>query len=663
MSEISPQEHRRESPAPGEARVTGGFWAGRLAASRNSLLHQWEQFERTGRLDNFRVTAGMIKGFRKGFFYDDSDVHKWAEAASLALAAGPDREIEGRLSEYIDLVRRAAAPDGYLFTYNQCHFPGVRWKNLQIEHELYTMGHLVEAGVSHREATGRGDLFSLALAAGDLVARDFSNAGPSKTPGHEEIEIALVRLYRLTGRRDYLDTAQRFIEDRGRTRLFGLRLAGQFLSQGRRAAAVRKREGASGGAGFDFTEQLGTREPPLLKLRSALSFLSGAFFQQHRPVRKQRVPKGHAVRWGYLATAAAMLSRETGDGALLETLAAAWRRMVTRRAYVTGGVGSLPVIEGFGRDFEIDNRYAYCETCAALASIFWSREMLLATGEAPYADLIEWQLYNAALPGIALDGRSYLYRNPLLARDVARRPWFGTACCPGNIARAWASLGGYAFSRRDGEIMVHQYIDCEWKPSGPGAAGIRRIAVTSGLPLGGNVVIDMECAEGSRVALSLRIPSWAINPSVALNGQTVPPGERPAPVPTASGYSPFESYHVRIDGPWKKRNRIQIDLPLEIRLLRSDPRVRGNRGRVALSRGPLVYCAESVDNPGVAVPGACLDLSRPLEAVASSPHFSGARAMRGSTPEGTPLTFIPYYAWGNRGPSSMEVWVRTGERR
>jgi DUF1680 family protein len=320
------------------------------------------------------------------------------------------------------------------------------------------------------------------------------------------------------------------------------------------------------------------------------------------------------------------------------------------------------VIEGFGRDFELDNRYAYCETCAALASIFWSREMLLATGEAPYADLIEWQLYNAALPGIALDGTSYLYRNPLLARDVARKPWFGTACCPGNIARAWASLGGYAFSRRGGEIMVHQYIDCEWKPADPGAAGIRRIAVTSGLPLEGKVSIEVACDPGSRFALLLRIPSWACNPSITLNGKTVPPGERPAPVPTASGYSPFESYHVRLDGPWKHKNRIQLDLPVEIRLLRSDPRARGNRGRVALTRGPLVYCAESVDNPGVAVPGACLDLSRPLEAVASAPHFSGARAMRGFTPEGTPLTFIPYYAWGNRGPSSMEVWVRTGER-
>ncbi len=665
MNGTRSQDPHHRAPLPGEVEITGGFWGNRLAINRrDALIHQWEQLEKSGRLDNFRIVAGMKKGIRRGFFYDDSDVHKWAEAAALTLAARPDAEIEKLLAEYIELMRRARTPEGYLFTYNQFHFPGARWKNLQIEHELYTLGHLIEAGVSHHQATGEDSLLETVMAAADLVVREFDCAGPSKTPGHEEIEIALIRLHRLTGRREYLETARLFLENRGRMRLFGLRLILQFARQSRRAAAIRKREraltGAAGGGGFDFTEQLGTREPPFLKIRSAFSFLSGAFFQQHRPIRKQRVPRGHAVRWGYLATATAMLHHETGDASLLDTLTAAWDRMVTRRMYVTGGLGSLPVIEGFGRDFEMDNRYAYCETCAALASVFWSREMLLATGEAPYADLIEWQLHNAAAAGIALDGRSYLYRNPLESEGIARKPWFGTACCPGNISRTWASLGGYIFSLRGREIMVHQYIDSVYEPAEPGECGLVRIAIRTELPREGRAVIEMTCVPGSRAVLSLRIPSWSGPPSIVVNGEPWPTGVPPGVRATASGYSPYGSYYARFDREWKRENRIEIELPMEILIRRSDRRVRANRGRVALTRGPLVYCLESVDNPGTRIPGARLDPSRPLTARLREPHFSGACAIVGSGPDGETLTFIPYFSWANRGASSMEVWVKAG---
>ncbi len=645
-------------------KVSGGFWGGRCAMNRDhALLYQWDQLEQTGRVDNFRFIAGTKPGFRKGFFYNDSDVHKWAEAAAAILAAGPHQRLEKILDEYITVIRRAQMNDGYIFTYNQFHFPGDRWKNLQIEHELYTHGHLIEAGITLMEATGRKDLLELSRRAADLVVRDFTGAGPSMTPGHEEIEIALIRLYRATGEGAYLETARHFLEQRGRMHFFGLRLIGQFFSQSRRAGAIAKKEklstgAASAPAGFDFTENLTTTEPPFLKLRANISFLSGKFFQQHRPIRKQRSPEGHAVRWGYLATAMTMLYRETGDRSILQTLTEAWDRMVRRRMYVTGGVGSLPVIEGFGRDYELDNRYAYCETCAALASIFWSREMLLATGEARYADLIEWQLYNAASAGIALDGRSYLYRNPLDSEGQTRRPWYATACCPSNISRAWASLGKYILTFNNNDVWIHQYIG---STAVIGAAGVR-ITIDSGLPWDGRVSVLLHVDKPVELTLHLRVPSWSGNPSLSINGK--PAGfdipERPD-IDTASGYSPYRAWYLPLRRRWDKETTIDVVFPMDIVFHRAHRRVKADRGKVALSRGPLVYCLESTDNPGVKIPEAALDTGRPVAARHSPSHFDGALLLQGSDPAGSTLTFIPYYCWANRGLSAMRVWVKEKE--
>ncbi len=666
MSDNHTSHHGLTELALAQVRVTGGFWGSRCAMNRDSaIFYQWDQLEKTERVNNFRIVAGTKPGFRKGFFYNDSDVHKWAEAAAAILAAGTHDSLEKILDDYIDIVRRAQMDDGYIFTYNQFHFPGERWKNLQIEHELYTHGHLIEAGIAHMEATGRSDLMDIARKAADLVVRDFTGTGPVMTPGHEEIEIALIRLYRATRENKYLETARHFLEQRGRTRLFGLRLIGQFLSQSRRAGIIRKQEKESTGtlsttAGFDFTENLTTTEPPFLKLRANISFLSGKFFQQHRPIRKQHSPEGHAVRWGYLATAMAMLYRETGDRTILNTLTEAWDRMVRRRMYVTGGVGSLPVIEGFGMDFELDNRYAYCETCAALASIFWSREMLLATAEARYADLIEWQLYNAASAGIALDGRSYLYRNPLESEGQTRRPWYATACCPSNVSRAWASLGRYICSHGSSDIWLHQYIsssaEIRTKDGFPSSV---RITIDSGLPWDGRVSIHMLVDKPLEFTLNLRVPSWSGNPSIAINGTPAEIKITPDPeTGTASGYSPYRSYYISLKREWDPDTRIDIIFPMDIVLHRSHRRVRQNRGKIALSRGPLVYCLESIDNPAASIPEAVLDTGKALNACYSESHFGGTWLLQGTDPAGNALTFIPYFCWANRGQSEMQVWVR-----
>ncbi len=649
-----------------QVKVRNGFWGDRCAMNRDSaIFYQWDQLEQTGRVDNFRIVAGTKQGFRKGFFYNDSDVHKWAEAAATILAAGSNDSLEKILNEYIDIVNHTQMTDGYIFTYNQFHFPGERWKNLQIEHELYTHGHLIEAGIALMEATARTDLMKIAKKAADLVVRDFAGAGPVMTPGHEEIEIALIRIYRATGETKYLETARHFLEQRGKTRFFGLRLIGQFLNQSRRADIIRKQEKESTGAtsaptGFDFTENLTATEPPFLKLRANASFLSGKFFQQHRPIRKQHSPEGHAVRWGYLATSMSMLYRETGDRSILETLTEAWDRMVRRRMYVTGGIGSLPVIEGFGRDYELNNRFAYCETCAALASIFWNREMLLATGEARYADLIEWQLYNAASAGIALDGRSYLYRNPLESEGQTRRPWYATACCPSNVSRTWASLGRYIHSIDGSDLWIHQYISSSAE-IGPndGLAGSAHITIDSGLPWEGRVSILLHVDNPIESTLHLRVPGWSENPSITINGS---PAEIEIPFrsdsATASGYSPYRSWYITLRRRWVKDSSIEIIFPMDIVFHRSHQRVRPNRGKVALSRGPLVYCLENIDNAAASIPDARLDTGKVVTARYSDSHFGGAWLLQGGDPAGNALTFIPYYCWANRGPSKMQVWVR-----
>ncbi|MBP7738665.1 MAG: glycoside hydrolase family 127 protein [Spirochaetes bacterium] len=670
----TPSTYDRMKELPlSKVKVTGGFWGSRCAMNRNNaILYQWDQLEQTGRIDNFRIVAGTRQGFRKGFFYNDSDVHKWAEAAAIILDEGPHHRLKKLLDEYIDIIRGAQAEDGYLFTYNQFHFPEDRWKNLQIEHELYTHGHLIEAGIAHGNATGGNNLMEIACKAADLVVSDFTSAGAAMTPGHEEVEIALIRLYRATGEKKYLETARHFLEQRGRTSFFGLRLIGQFLSQSRRAGFIRKQENeingrASTPAGFDFTENLTATEPPFLKLRAHWSFLTGKFFQQHRPIRKQRIPEGHAVRWGYLATAMAMLFRETGDRSIIGTLTAAWDRMVQRRMYVTGGIGSLPVIEGFGRDYELDNRYAYCETCAALASIFWSHEMLMATGEARYADLIEWQLYNAASAGIALDGRSYLYRNPLESEGQKRRPWYATACCPSNVSRTWASLGKYIYSINNSNIWVHQYFDnkAEIDPQ-DGFPAAAQIIIDSKLPWEGPVSIKIEIDNPDEFTLHLRIPSWSGNPSIMINDNqekiVIPP--RPEIV-SASGYFPYHSWYISIKRNWDKNSTIEISFPMAIAIHRSHRKVKSNRGKIALSRGPLVYCLESIDNPATKIPGAAIDITKELKPRFSEKHFGGTWVLEGSDPAGNPLTFIPYFCWANRGLSNMEVWVQevTGDAR
>jgi uncharacterized protein len=659
--------------------IEGDFWARCSEVNaRQAIFHQWEQLEASGCIENFRIAAGKVEGLREGWFFSDSDAYKWLEAACRIWVAYPDSRLEALIDSFIELLRQALTSDGYLFTYNQIHFPGVRWQNLQIEHELYCHGHLIEAGVSHFEATGQVALLSIAGRAADRIVEDFQGKGAVFTPGHEEIEIALLRLHQVTqDSSTYFEMARQFIEQRGRISApnFAFSVLQQNNRVGERGKFVEQKKQEYLSAHPDFKPfQLSPGNLSKKRFNSTLrwyiSALSGKYFQQHLPVREQTKPVGHAVRFAYLETATAMLAGESGDKTLLKPLEQAWEHMVTRRMYVTGGIGSLPGLEGFGNDYELDPEYAYAETCAALGCLFWNWEMAQLTSEAKYSELFEWQLYNAAAVGMGLEGTTYLYNNPLACRgEVQRRPWYAVPCCPSNISRTWANLGKYLYSSSPGRLMVHQYISSRlehYRLPGEQSETAFSLKMISGLPWDGRVDITITACDSfnpdaaGNFELLLRWPTWASSKHLKLNGRTVDVDlknkektEKPAMV-----YDPRPAEFQKLSRVWSPGDLIEINFEMPIRLLQAHPKVKGHKGKKAVTRGPLVYCLEDVDNPDVDIFKTWLDPDS-LVPVFDEFMLGGITKIQGKTVDGKSLIFIPYFLWGNRGISQMTVWVNT----
>lgn len=644
-----------------QTRITGGFWHDRLEVNAwQAIFHQWQQLEASGCIENFRIAAGEAEGFREGWFFADSDAFKWLDAAARVWASSQDPRLAELMDSFIALIGRAQSPDGYIFTYNQIHFPTDRWKNLQVEHELYCHGHLIEAGVSHFEATGRSDLLEIARRAADRIVADFSGKSPLFTPGHEEIEIALLRLHQVTGEQHYFDLARQFVEQRGRTPLFALSIFLQNRDADQRTQKVKQQKKAYLAAHpafkpFQLPAPNEVKVPPNARLRWYLSALQGKYFQQNAPIRRQTTPVGHAVRFAYLETATAMLARTIGDPTLQAAMEKAWERMVTRRMFITGGIGSLAWLEGFGNDYELDPEFAYAETCAALGSLFWNWEMAQLTGQAKYSDLFEWQLYNAAAVGMGLDGTSYLYNNPLACSGgVTRRAWYAVPCCPSNLSRTWASLGKYIYSAKPGALVIHQYISSEW------SEGEFKIEMISGLPWEGVVHIKLACPAPTRMELRLRQPSWTDRMLVKINNEPeihYASINKPFAEAAASGFDPRQSEFRNLLRTWMPGDEIEIRFEMPLLLRQAHPRVKGHAGKTALTRGPLVYCLESVDNTAVDIFSACLNPAT-LQVEFDPSLLGGMVKILARTYHGEPLAFIPYFAWGNRGKSQMSVWVK-----
>ncbi len=484
---------------------------------------------------------------------------------------------------------------------------------------------------------------------------DFRGKDAKHTPGHEEIEIALLRLYEVTDEKSYLEMARQFIEQRGRNPFFALSLLKQNASVEARGKFVKQKKQEYLAAHPEFKPfQLppgnAAKKPWNATLRWQINALSGKYFQQHAPVRNQTVPVGHSVRFAYLETAIAMLARETGDATLVPALERAWEHMVDCRMYVTGGIGSLPALEGFGNDYELDPEYAYAETCAALASIFWNWEMAQLTSNAQYSDLFEWQLYNAAAVGMGMDGTTYLYNNPLTCNGgVTRKPWYAIPCCPSNLSRTWADLGKYIYLFNKNELWIHQYISSQHETD------FAKIALHSEFPWNGNAQIKIESS--AEFTVYLRLPSWSQNPQVKINGEDVVRNGIPHK-DNSAGYhpAPQESTFISLTRTWSPSDLLELTFDMPIRLRRAHPKVKGHADKVAITRGPLVYCLESTDNPNMDIFNIKLDTAS-LQPIFDASLLGGIMKIEGQSTDGHPLTFIPYHLWGNRGESTMIVWV------
>jgi hypothetical protein len=636
------------------AKVTGGFWRVYQVLVRDRVIpYQWKAMNdqipgapKSHSVENFRIAAGLAQGTYEGMVFQDSDLAKWLEAAGDTLANEPEGagDLGTWAEEAVDLIAAAQQPDGYVNTYFTVKEPGRRWRNLRDAHELYCAGHLIEAGVAMYRGTGNRKVYDVVRRLADLVDAAFGVEGGKIRgyPGHEEVELALVKLYRLTGEARYLDRARYFIDERGHTpSYFDLE-----------AAAA------------DFRSIYGAR--PL------------DYYQAHVPVRSQREAVGHAVRAMYLYTAMADIAIETGEAELGAVCERLWENTTGRKMYVTGGIGSSAAGESFTAEFDLPNDTAYAETCAAIGLFRFSSSMLQLRNHARYADVMERCLYNGILSGLSLDGESYFYVNPLEVvprlhdRNAAyqsvkyrRQPWYGCACCPPNIARTIASLGEHVYHRSGDTLYADLYHEGDLQLVVDGSP----VAVHQGTsyPWSGDVSIGVDAATPTTFTLALRIPAWCAAPRLSVCG--IPTDAAPG----ADGY-----VHVR--RAWTGGDRVALSLPMDILRVHADPRVRDTFGKVALQRGPLIYCLEEADNGGelhaVSLPSASTlvlqdrpDLLGGIQVVvaqgraAAGPDGQGLYGdERGRAMADRPLLFIPYYAWANRAAGEMIVWVHECDR-
>lgn len=576
--------------------------------------------------------------------FQDSDVYKWLEAAAYILAKEDHPELEKTADQVIDLIAAAQQPDGYLNTYFTVAEPEGRWRNLREEHELYCAGHLIEAAVAYYEATGKGKVLDVACRFADYISQIFGTEQGQKRgyPGHEGLELALVKLYRVTDNRKYLELSKYFVDERGRQP--------HYFEQ--EAIARGDRHVTTHGGRWD-----------------------SRYNQSHLPVREQKEAVGHAVRAMYLYAALADLARYTRDESLHKICEALWEDVVNRKMYITGGIGSSSYGEAFTIPYDLPNDTSYTETCAAIGLVFWASRMLNLDPNGAYADVMETALYNGVLSGMALDGKSFFYVNPLEVWPAAaehrydqrhvkttRQGWFRCACCPPNLARLLASLEQYIFSYHEDSIYLHLYMSSVLNIAGE-ADGIS-IEVATGYPWDGQVELTVDVAQPREFTLALRIPGWCQTPSATVNGEQLELA------------AIMDRGYAKVNRLWLSGDKITLDFPMPVIRLAAHPQVRENAGRVALQRGPLVYCLEEADNGPVLT-----DIVLPLEPefqTTFDPELLGgvvtieAEAYRSADDDQrlyrpfsaalrkVRIKAIPYYAWNNRGVGEMLVWIRQG---
>lgn len=615
--------------------IDSGMWSSRCKINRMvTIPFAFRKCEETGRIDNFAKAGGLVKGEFKGLRFNDSDVFKLIEGASYSLSIYPDPALEKYLDDLIAKISAAQEKDGYLYTartlspHTQRGTGETRWSNLKSSHELYNVGHMYEAAVAHWQATGKKTLLNVAIKNADLLTTIFGTGMRNDVPGHQEIEIGLVKLYRVTGTADYLHLARFLLDQRGQS-------------------SSRK--------------------------------LYGSYCQDHLPVIDQNEAVGHAVRAVYMYSGMADIAAITGDDSYVQAIDAIWDNVASRKLYLTGGIGARHKGESFGKNYELPNETGYGETCAAIGNAQWNHRMFLLHGDAKYIDVLERVIYNGFLAGISLEGESFFYCNPLASDgdykfnkgSLSRQSWFGCSCCPVNIVRFMPSIAGYVYGQVDESIFVNLFT------SGSSNIQLKDQVITltqrTNYPWDGSVELTVSPEQPESFAIKLRVPGWA-------QEQPLPGGlyrfAKPsnAKVSLTVNGTPIElnilKGYATINRKWKKGDIVQFDIPMPVRRVLCTQQVQANTNRVAIQRGPLVYCLEAVDNTHQVSNLALLDdvklttkhQSNLLGGIITI-HGKALASSQDSDNEAngiTPVKFtaIPYYAWNHRKTGEMAVWLQ-----
>jgi uncharacterized protein len=621
-------------------KVQDSFWKARMdTIMKVTIPYAFQKSEETGRIENFLKAGGLKSGnFIGDFGFNDSDVYKIIEGAAYSLSLQADAELDAYLDKLISYIAGAQEDDGYLYTAWTirarqsnpniwCCYLEKPWDNLRSSHELYNVGHLYEAAVAHFQATGKRSLLDVALKNADMLCATFGTDKLQEYSGHQEVEIGLVKLYRVSGQEKYLQLAKFFLDMRGR--------------------GIRKYDGDG-----------------------------ATYAQDHKPVVEQDEAIGHAVRAVYMYSAMADVAAMTGDASYLHAIDRIWENVASRKLYVTGGIGDKPEGEAFGADYHLPNDTAYNETCAAIANVFWNQRMFLLHGDAKYIDVLERTLYNGLISGVSMDGRTFFYPNVLETTGESRSPWFGCACCPSNIARFIPSLPGYIYAQKEGALYVNLFISNQTTVTLAG--GPVQVTMTTGFPWDGKITIALSPKKSTRFALKIRIPGWA--------EQTPVPSDlyhflesAPTPITILLNGKPadyvLEQGYAVISRDWKRKDAVEVNLPMTVHRVIANEKVADDRGRAALQVGPIVFCSEFVDNDG-AVLNRILPDDANLQAVFEPKLLGGMTVLKGSAPalhvaenkeavftDLQSLTAIPYYARAHRGVGEMTVWLpRSVER-
>ncbi|NCI49852.1 glycoside hydrolase family 127 protein [Sediminibacterium roseum] len=622
-------------------KLKDNFWLPRILVNKRATIPaSFKRCEATGRIDNFKKAAARKGKFGTKFPFDDTDIYKTIEGASYTLALYPDETEERYIDHLIEYIANAQEPDGYLYTARTINPDSVhpwsgkeRWeKERELSHELYNAGHLYEAAVAHYMATKKTNLLNIAVKNADLVCSVFGPGKKHVAPGHEIVEMGLVKMYRVTGKKEYLATAKFFIEERGRYQ------------------------------GYDPNN----KDP----------WKNGAYWQDHLPVKQQEEAVGHAVRAGYLYSAVADIAALTGDDSLLNAIDKIWTNVVGKKMYVQGSVGAIGNGERYGENYELPNATAYNETCAAISNVYWNYRMFLLHGESKYFDVLEKTLYNGLISGVSLDGKSFFYTNAMQItnnfkhKDIeyTRSGWFECSCCPTNLARLIPSVPGYVYAQKDDQVFVNLFINSNTRLTVKNTAV--ELVQQNNYPWDGGLSFTVVPARELSFAMLIRIPGWAQDEAVPSSlyrfttSQVQPVSIKVNGV--ATQYTMQHGYAV-IKRDWKKNDKIEVMLPMEIKRVAAGEQLAENAGKIALQRGPIVYCAEWVDNNG-----STSNLFIPDNTVFTTKFkpglLKGVTVLRADvaaidTNTGNVIkqkfTAIPYYSWANRGQGEMAVWFPT----